>query len=202
MQVDGINIEKSDGFQVNVVKLDCGNTAPHFPGDLIERYTLGSSIFEVGFGAGFDAIRLSSQGYDYTGIDISSYAISTAKLEMERAGITPIQIFEANFYEMESTQRYDAVFERGVFHNQKDAAKRQLFAEQVRRFLFKGGCWISISGAAEVSVRPQEHGCLSITEILEPLTGLFIVEHIERRPYGPIDWPDNFEGWYCVFKSL
>lgn len=169
----------------------------HFPDDFLETWISGQSVLEVGCGAGSDAVRISRKGFNYLGIDLSEEAVWLTRQRLKRSRLGGMSR-QADIFEFKSDQRFNCVFERGVFHNQKSTFARDRFAGAVHRILSQSGVWISISGSAETSPDPQGHGCLSRDEIETGTAAYFELASIANRPFGPANWPDNFRAWHCV----
>lgn len=169
----------------------------HFPDDFFDTWVCGQSVLEIGCGAGTDAARISRKGFDYLGIDLSEDAVWLTRQRLRRSGLEG-ESRQVDFLDFEPDQRFNCVFERGVFHSQKSASARRRFAGAVRGVLSQKGVWISISGCAEASSDPHAHGCLSRAEIETGTAQCFEPGTIVRRPFGPATWPDNFTAWHCV----
>jgi SAM-dependent methyltransferase len=171
----------------------------HFPDDLVKRCGAVDRVLEVGVGAGFDAVRFCARGRNYLGIDISAAAVAVATDRLHEFGMAaPVQ--NVDFLALETPDRFQLIFDRGVFHNQRSDAARETFVAQCASLLVGGGHWISVIGSAD-SQTASPHGSLYLSNVVSVVERYFEVLAVDLRPYGPDDWPDNFDAWHCLFKK-
>lgn len=170
----------------------------HFPIDLIQRCSGVSKVLEVGIGAGFDAERFCALGINYLGIDTSSAAVEITNERLEKRGYSGC-VIRKDFFEFTLEEKFDLVFDRGVFHNQKSTELRRDFSQKCAQMLSPSGFWISIIGCSN-SQTNTHHGGLNLTDAISAVENNFEIETCDRRRYGPEEWPDNFLAWYCLFK--
>jgi predicted TPR repeat methyltransferase len=172
---------------------------PHFPGDLIERCCTEGRILEVGVGAGFDAQRFCSMKFDYVGIDLSLAAVMIATDHLRKINICA-SIINIDFFDVTLEAPLDLIFDRGVYHNQPSEIERNKFVKRCAELLKDNGHWISVIGSAD-SRAVSSHGSLYLSNAIPAVERYFEIITADKRPYGPDDWPDNFDAWYCLFKK-
>jgi ubiquinone/menaquinone biosynthesis C-methylase UbiE len=105
-------------------------------------FPLGASVLDVGAGGGRTAIALAQQGYDVTGLDLSSSMIEQARAEAVRANVG------ARFVEGDAVAMpfEDASFDgalfagNGIGHLELDGMRR--CARELARVLRPGGCLV------------------------------------------------------------
>lgn len=168
------------------------------PRDLLSQLAAGSRVLEVGCGTGLESRSLAAEGFEVHAIDTDLGAI---RLASER-DTAPAGLFFAaqDFSTHQFQDEFDAVFERGVFHNIKSDADRDDFSEKVARALKPYGLWFNISGCADDHTRGRNHGCLYLSHIVPAVEPMFEILSIERRPYGEIEAGYNFDAWFSVFR--
>ncbi len=153
-------------------------------------------VLDVGCGTGTNASWLAREGFDATGIDLSSEAvrIACAKAEAVEARVR----FEvANVMDWSPTEaRYDLVVDSGCFHSHAFAPRRDLYARKVRDFLSPGGhlflqCF-----------SPKEPGTwgprrVPLSEIERVFSPLFDLLEIRHRMWRAIDEREGPWSWSC-----
>ena len=168
------------------------------PLDLLGPLGCSARVLEVGCGRGDEARILADAGFEVLAIDSDGSAIDEAIRLSEHAG-NPLfrhQDFARHAYQDE----FDAVYERGVFHNIKSARDRSHFVSRIARALKPQGLWISIIGCADDVSANREHGCLFLTHVIPAVERYFEVLLVERRPYGTTVKGANFDAWYLVLR--
>ena len=178
--------------------MDHGLGQRHFPADLIARCS-PTVVLEVGVGAGFDATRFCSTGVRYIGIDRSAAAVTVTAARLTQSEMT-CSVHSADFFKFSPPETPDLIFDRGVFHNQRSDAERDSFAARCAQLLGDHGHWISVIGSADC-VTKTPHGEMRLTTVIATVERYFEIEALEKRPYGPADWPDNFDAWHCLFRK-
>lgn len=156
-------------------------------------------VLEVGVGAGFDALRFCELGVDYLGVDSSPTAVEIASERvghLENSGL----IVCLDIFDLTLDHRPDLVFDRGVFHNQAAESDQRKLVTKCADLLARGGHWVSVIGCAD-SREEIPHGALRLSDVTFVVEPYFEILSVNRRPYGPDDWPHNFDAWYCLFRK-
>lgn len=92
-------------------------------------------------GAGTNTIYLAQNGFEVTGIDISSTAIKIAKQKAATAGVT-INFLAESFIELPfSDGMFDFVWDMGCFHH-VETDERSTFIQDVNRVLKPSGAYM------------------------------------------------------------
>lgn len=178
--------------------MDHGLEQRHFPADLIARCS-PAVVLEIGVGAGFDAARFCSIGTRYTGIDRSAAAVAVASDRLAQSGSVGA-IREADFFQFTPAETPDLIFDRGVFHNQRTNVEGDTFVARCAQLLKDRSHWISVIGSADCSTQTP-HGAMRLSSLIPIVERYFEIETLDKRPYGPDDWPDNFDAWYGLFRK-
>jgi 2-polyprenyl-3-methyl-5-hydroxy-6-metoxy-1,4-benzoquinol methylase len=77
----------------------------------------GARVLDIGCGRGVHALRLASQGFKVTGIDISSAAIMGATENAQRHNIENVTFRVADILSFRSRFPFDFAFDYSVFHH-------------------------------------------------------------------------------------
>jgi 2-polyprenyl-3-methyl-5-hydroxy-6-metoxy-1,4-benzoquinol methylase len=161
------------------------------------KYSYGKKLLEIGCGAGKDAVGFIQLGFGYTGIDISPEAIIQAQFTLSKYNAL---LAASSFFEWESTELYDVVYDKGVFHNLAGPERRSEFANKVAARLNANGIWVTVCGTADNYDSKIPHGAIFLQHIIEPVERYFEVLEVVKAPYG-IEKPfPDFMAWYCVFR--
>ena len=104
---------------------------------------------DLGCGAGNYAIYLASQGFEVTGIDISSIAIKIAKENAKKKGIK-CNFVVANVLDdsFEVKEKFDFAFEWELLHH-VFPEQRRIYVENVHNLLVPGGNYLSVCFSEE-----------------------------------------------------
>lgn len=165
----------------------------------------GSSVLEAGCSRGINGVHLASMGYKYKGIDISDAAIRDARFLAK--SVSSNADFEAiDFMSTEINKKYDAIFDKGLFHTFTEAKYRKQFLNKVLDTLKPGGFWVSIMGSKD---HPDEEGDalrfgyprLSASDIILASENDFQLHYLARCIYGAKEGNANFLGWACVMQK-
>lgn len=166
---------------------DTGNPDPHLVA-LVEDQTLGPCrVLEVGCGTGTNALWLSSQGFQVTGLDLSTRAIAKAVEKASACG-AEVSLSVADFLHGEPDGVFDLVFDRGVFHVFDEAEDRARFAERVAAVLEPGGRWLSVAGSTEGPARdhgPPRRSARDLVMAVEPCLELVDLRSIAFAAHLP-----------------
>lgn len=112
--------------------------------DLVEggRIKKGKAL-DICCGAGTNALYLAKEGFQVTGIDVSSKAVEYAKEKARKAGVGARFQVE-NFLKLPfEDEEFGFVFDMGCFHHVK-VKDRTAFIGGVHRVLKKGGSYLVV----------------------------------------------------------
>ncbi len=158
-----------------------------------------SRVLEIGCGTGSNAVWLAAQGFQVTGMDISSSAIRIAG---ERAAEKKVhcQLEVANFLDCGlPEEQFSLVFDRGCFHASDGEQGREGFVRRVASSLEKGGLWFSLIGNRDEGVEAKGPPRLSagqITASVEPFFEILRLESCLIESRSPV--PPRF--WQCLMR--
>jgi len=85
----------------------------------------GPTVLDIGCGDGGNAIYLASKGFDVTGVDVSTKAISIAKQNAKRAKV------DVKFITLDAikigtlNKKFDTIIDFGLFHNIVGKSRKQ-----------------------------------------------------------------------------
>ncbi|MCP3872240.1 MAG: class I SAM-dependent methyltransferase [Desulfobacteraceae bacterium] len=126
---------------------------------------------DIGCGTGNNAIWLSQNGFDVTGIDFSPLAIDKAKEKSQKEKIK-ITFSVVDFLKDKLDESdFGFIFDRGCFHSFESKDDRNTFAKNACEHLKKGGLWYSLLGNADDEPRedgPPTRSAMDIVEAIEP----------------------------------
>ena len=84
---------------------------------LKESKIVKCKVLDIGCGAGTNSIYLAEEGFDVTGVDISSTAIKIAKKRAKEARVK-VRFSVGNAYNLKFPKdNFDFIFDRGCFHH-------------------------------------------------------------------------------------
>lgn len=118
------------------------------PGQLVDLVASGQvqpcRAIDVGCGAGNYAIYLASQGFDVTGVDVSSAAVALARDNARRKGVKceflVVDILDGM---RDLTETFEFAHEWSVLHHIYPESRKQ-HVETVHRVLIPGGKYFSV----------------------------------------------------------
>ncbi len=112
--------------------------------ELVEKGVIPKGkALDICCGAGTNALYLAKKGFQVTGIDISSKAVSYAKAKASKANMN-IRFQVENFLSLPfEGEEFDFVFDMGCFHHVK-VEDRNLFIRGIHRVLKKGGSYLMV----------------------------------------------------------
>ncbi|NLU74419.1 class I SAM-dependent methyltransferase [Streptomyces sp. HNM0575] len=132
------------------------------------RLRAGQRLIDLGSGPGVDAVFLSLQGLDVTGVDISPDAVRRARSWAELAGASA-EFVEGDVLDVPlPDSSADVVNDSFVFHNMRDEA-REPFAAEVHRLLKPGGTFL-LNSFSDHMVEGTGPRRITSAEILETFT--------------------------------
>lgn len=155
---------------------------------------------DIGCGTGDNAIWLSQQKFEVTGIDTSELAIEKAREKALEANVKlTLAVIDFITSKIEGAP-FGFVFDRGCFHSLDSLDARTRFAENVHAHLAKDGLWLSIIGNADekrLGPGPPQRTARDIVnsvethfEILSLISGHFG----SNRPTPP-------RAWVCLMRK-
>ncbi|MGQ9655951.1 MAG: class I SAM-dependent methyltransferase [Thermodesulfobacteriota bacterium] len=165
-----------------------------------ERPIEPCKALDIGCGTGDNAIWLSQQHFDVTGIDTSEMAIERATEKALEARVKcTIAVIDFITSKIEGAP-FGFVFDRGCFHSLDSYDARRRFAENVHAHLANDGLWLSIIGNADekrLGPGPPQRTARDIVnavethfEILSLVSGHFG----SNRPTPP-------RAWICLMRK-
>ncbi len=159
----------------------------------------GGKILEIGCGTGTNSVWLAEQGFQVTGMDISSSAITLARQRAEEKGVD-CTFADADFLvsAMEANQ-FSLVFDRGCFHVMGSDERRNLFIQQVAAGLIPGGLWFSLIGNKDQVMDGEGPPRLSATQVCAAVEPLFEVLHIESC-ISDSNQLGTMRFWQCLMR--
>jgi cyclopropane fatty-acyl-phospholipid synthase-like methyltransferase len=165
----------------------------------------GSSVLEVGCSKGVNGVYLASMGYEYKGIDISSEAIRDARF-LAKSKNSLAKFKESDFMSDSYEEKYDAIFDKGLFHTFTEEKYRKEFIDKVLEYLKPNGFWVSISGNKD---HPDSKGDaikygyprIAALDIISIAEYKFQLHYLARCIYGAKEGSANFLGWAAVMQK-
>lgn len=104
----------------------------------------GSSVLDLGCGAGRTTLALDALGYRVVGVDLSPEMIAAARRQAERAGVARVEwrIMDASRLEFPDASFDHALFAYNGYESVMKAADRERVWAEARRVLRPGGVFI------------------------------------------------------------
>ncbi|MFF4102740.1 class I SAM-dependent methyltransferase [Streptomyces sp. NPDC001903] len=189
--------------QEPLAKLSWFNASPGL--ELIKRVidgTLkpGQRLVDLGSGPGVDAVFLSVQGLDVTGVDLSPDAVARARRWAELAG-APAEFIQGDVLDVPLPDHSaDVVTDSFVFHNMRDDA-RERYADEVHRLLKPGGLFLlnSFSDHMVEGTGPRRITSEEILATFRPdrftCVGLYVYRNVPTQAK-----PDQLH-WFGEFRA-
>ncbi len=155
---------------------------------------------ELGCGTGANAIWLAQQGFDVTALDVSTFAIDSARQKADQAGVRvnflvadvlkpPAQLFGP----------FDFFFDRGCYHVvRRDDVTAYL--DTLRRLTRPGTLGLVLAGNAR---EPHEPGppVVSEEQIRTELGELFDIVQLGEFRFDQVEAVGfSFLGWSCLLR--
>lgn len=165
----------------------------------------GSKVLEVGCSKGVNGVHLASLGYDYKGIDISEAAIRDARfLAKSRNSLAEFDV--SDFMSEEIAQKYDVIFDKGMFHTFREEKYRKQYLDKILDALNPGGFWVGIEGSSdhpEPKEDAEKYGYprISANDLISISEKDFYLHYLSRCIYGAKAGYANFLGWAFVMQK-
>lgn len=138
------------------------------PDDTLVNYFKNNkpiTVLEIGCGSGDNANFMSKQGCIVDAIDISNFAIQSARTLSANVNFICDDFIKTDKF----NQRYDFIFDRGFFHG---LTNKTLALTKISSLLNPGGKWLSLIGSVEGKTAensgPPSHSLSSVVSIIEP----------------------------------
>lgn len=165
----------------------------------------GNKVLEIGCGIGTNGVYLASEGYNYTGLDISEEAVRLAKKRFKEENLNGNFIVR-DMLKNPPTEKFYAIFDKGCLHSFKDKKDRENFISMVHSTLEPGGFWINISGNRDNPDRlgtVEKYGFprLKASDIVIAAEDKFQIQYIARCIYGNSEKYTRFLGWACALQK-
>ncbi len=106
----------------------------------------GGRVLDIGCGTGTNAVWLTEQGFEVTGLDISGSAIALARQRSAEKGAECTFLADDFLACSLETGCFSLVFDRGCFHSMDGDEQRRKFVRQAAACLAPGGLWFSLIG--------------------------------------------------------
>ncbi|MBL4688660.1 MAG: methyltransferase domain-containing protein [Nannocystaceae bacterium] len=181
-----------------------GGTAPWDTGhvDVNLKTAIDRSVIkpcralDVGCGSGLEACWLAGQGYDITGVDLSTTAIARAERRARDAGVSAT--FAVGSFPADADP-FDWVYDCGCFHTQSSEVTRAAFAESVAQCLVVGGLWTTICGSTDGPERDHGPPRLSVQQVATALEPRFEILDLRASTYDA-DTATVAQAWIVVSR--
>jgi 2-polyprenyl-3-methyl-5-hydroxy-6-metoxy-1,4-benzoquinol methylase len=160
----------------------------------------GGNVLEIGCGTGTNAVWLAEQGFQVTGMDISSNAIAVARQRAKEKGVD-CTFTDGDFLvsPVEVSRQFSLIFDRGCFHVMGSDERRHLFVQQVAARLVQGGLWFSLIGNKDQVMDDEGPPRLSAAQICAAVEPSFEVLQLESCTFDSNkSVPMRF--WKCLMK--
>lgn len=157
---------------------------------------------DIGCGTGTNAVWLAEQGFDVTGLDISTSAIAMAKKRSADKGVECTFLAD-NFLDCSSDQgKFSLIFDRGCFHSVGEEEQRRQFVRQAASCLEAGGLWFSLIGNKD---QPQVEGTqgpprLSAAQICADVEADFEILRLGSSFGDSAVQPIPLRFWECLMR--
>lgn len=116
---------------------DLGGPTPVFTRLIAEKRLEPGRLLVPGAGRGYDAVAFAKAGFEVTAVDIAPTACEELRDLAAREG-THLQVLEADFFELEELQAYDAMLEY-TFYCAIAPERREAYRDKAAGLLRPGG---------------------------------------------------------------
>jgi SAM-dependent methyltransferase len=158
---------------------DSGISPPELM-DFINSHNPGK-VLDLGCGTGTNAITLAKNGWQVTGVDFASPAISTARKKAHAAGVT-IDFRVADVTRLDGiTGKFDFFLDLGCHHGLMEKEKN-LYFDQIIRLCSDQGYWL-LYGFIKASVSTPGPGLVpgDLERILNQFTLVSRKDGVDKR---------------------
>lgn len=156
-------------------------------------------LFEAGCGSGINAVWLAQQGFEVTGIDVSSLAIEQARQRAVAAGVS-VRFEQDDLLQLRGDyEPFPFFFDRGCYH----AVRRSDPAGYVRtlqRVTAPGAMGLILTGNSRSTHKPGEGPpVVSEEELRRELEPAFKIVRLREFRFDG-DEPTPFLAWSCLLR--
>ncbi|CAK8713362.1 Thiopurine S-methyltransferase (TPMT) [Candidatus Electrothrix laxa] len=158
-------------------------------------------VLDIGCGTGTNAIWLAQQGFEVTGLDISTSAISMAKKKCAEHRVQCKLLADNFLTNPPEPGQFDLIFDRGCFHSLKGNKEQPAFVRQAAVCLKPNSLWLSLLGNKDQEADKKGPPRMSATEIcacVEPVFEILHLKSILRDSVGNPSVPLRF--WQCLMR--
>lgn len=167
----------------------------------IKKYShYPKNILEIGCGSGEDVPGFLTLKLKYHGIDMSTESIKICKQKLFKSK-SEASFQAVEFKKHRTKEKFDIIYDKGVFHNLVGDEERGTFAKQVASHLNKNGIWVSVSGSADQLEKDSVHGAIFLQNYAVAAELYFEVLEVQKNNYGLLDKKNDFQAWYTVAKK-
>jgi SAM-dependent methyltransferase len=133
------------------------------------------TVLEIGCGSGDNANFMSGQGCKVDAIDISNFAIQSARTLSANVNFICDDFMKTDTLNMQ----YDFIFDRGFFHG---LTNKTLALSKIASLLKPNGKWLSLIGSlegrTEENAGPPPHRLNDVVSVIEPHLRILSVDTI------------------------
>ncbi len=155
---------------------------------------------DIGCGTGDNAIWLSQQKFDVTGIDTSATAIERAKEKALKANVRCSFIVADFLRNRIEGAPFGFIFDRGCFHSFDSERERKRFAENVYDHLEREGLWLSLIGNADEKRNGPGPPRRTARDIVEAVERHFEILSLVSGHFGS-NRPNPPRAWVCLMRK-
>lgn len=180
---------------------DSGRPSSELMRVLAEEKIVPCRAIEIGCGTGTNSIWLAQQGFEVTGIDLSSLAIASAEKKAKTAGVS-VRFLVADILKLPDLgPPFPFFFDRGCYHAVRRADAGVGYVDMLKRITTQDAVGLVLTGNAR---EPHDPGppVVSEEEIRNELGRVFdIVRLREFRFDSSPNMPEHFLGWSCLVRQ-
>ncbi len=155
---------------------------------------------DIGCGTGDNAIWLSQQNFQVSGIDASEIAIEKAKEKALKAHVNCSFMVSNILTSHVEGAPFGLAFDRGCFHTLSSDKERKSFAKNVSTHLAPEGLWLSLLGNADEQrdgPGPPQRTAREIVNAVEPY---FEIISLVSGFFGA-NRPNPPRAWVCLMRK-
>ena len=159
----------------------------------------GGNVLDIGCGTGTNAIWLAQQGFQVSGIDISSRAIELAKQRAKESGVECCFAADDFLSRQTAGSSFSLLFDRGCFHCMGTDERRSRFVSQAAASLEPGGMWFSLIGNSDQQLDGTGPPRLTAAQICASVEPAFEVLRLESCFFDS-NQPELLRFWQCLMR--
>lgn len=161
---------------------------------LLNSYSRGKRLIEVGCGTSPDRLQLASLGFRYTGLDLSEEAI-------KRGAVSGAHLIRADFFKHKIADTFDVAYDKGFYHGLAGSRRRTAAARRISMLLTPGGIWVTVCGSADKLDASFRRGAIFLRDLVGPVEVYFEVLEVVKDSYGLLDTRHEFDAWHAAFRK-